>query len=74
MYHFQQHVILVNSAVSKTFLQQQSQKGYVLLKEIVNEVTESNYNLKFITEEEVDADEGVDHYGDIALEEYNGAY
>ena len=37
-------VILVNSSVSKTFLQQQSQQGYMLLKKVVDTVTESNYN------------------------------
>lgn len=46
-------VVLVNSAVSKTFLQQTNQQGYLTLKKAVDEVTESNYNLKFITKDEI---------------------
>lgn len=45
-------VIVVNSAMSKMFLQLENQQGYILLKSVVDEVTESNYNLKFITEAE----------------------
>lgn len=46
-------IILVNSAVSKIFLSQTNQQGYITLKKAVDEVTESNYNLTFITSNEI---------------------
>lgn len=45
-------IIVVNSIMSKSFLEQKNQTGYIILKTAIDEVTESNYELKFITESE----------------------
>ena len=46
-------IVLVNSLMIKKFLEQENQTGYILLKDSVEAVTESNYKLKFITKEEI---------------------
>ncbi len=46
-------VIVVNSPVCKTFLNNQEQRGYKLLQEAVEQVTQTNFKLTFVTEEEL---------------------
>ena len=48
-------IIIVNSSMSKLFLQNENQQGYILLKNAVDEVTQSNYKLKFLTKDEINA-------------------
>lgn len=46
-------MIAVNSAMCKTFLENKEQSGYKILKDAVEKVTETNFNLSFMTEEEI---------------------